>query len=51
MKFVCPICGYVKEIDRDELPANFKCPQCGCPGDKFTKKDGTTRTPGTPSMC
>lgn len=39
MKFVCPICGYVEEIDGDELPANFKCPQCGCPGDKFTKKD------------
>ena len=32
MKFVCPVCGYVEEFDGDELPADYKCPQCGCPG-------------------
>ena len=31
-KFVCPVCGYVHE--GTEPPA--KCPQCGCPGAKFT---------------
>ena len=40
MKFVCPVCGYVEEFDGDELPADYKCPQCGCPGDRFTKQEG-----------
>ena len=40
MKFVCPVCGYVEEFDGEELPADYKCPQCGCPGDKFTKQSG-----------
>lgn len=39
MKFVCPVCGYVEEFDGDELPADYKCPQCGCPGSKFTKQE------------
>ena len=38
MKFVCPVCGYVEEFDGDELPADYVCPQCGCPGAKFTKQ-------------
>ena len=40
MKFVCPVCGYVEEFDGDELPADYKCPQCGCPGSRFTKQEG-----------
>ena len=40
MKFVCPVCGYVEEFDGDELPADYKCPQCGCPGERFTKQEG-----------
>lgn len=37
MKFVCPVCGFVEESDGEELPADFKCPQCGVSGDRFTK--------------
>lgn len=38
-KFVCPVCGYVYE--GDEIPADFKCPTCKCPGTKFTEmKEG-----------
>ena len=39
-KYVCPICGYVHE--GNEPPE--KCPQCGCPGAKFTvqEADGLT---------
>ena len=40
MKFVCPVCGFVEEFDGEELPADFKCPQCGVSGDRFTKMDG-----------
>ena len=40
MKFVCPVCGYVEEFDGDQLPVDYKCPQCGCPGAKFTKQSG-----------
>ncbi len=32
-KYVCPVCGYVYE---GENPPE-KCPQCGCPGEKFTE--------------
>jgi len=39
-KFVCPVCGYVYEGDS----APEKCPQCGCPGAKFTVKDGNGMT-------
>ena len=41
MKFVCPVCGYVEEFDGDELPADFKCPQCGVSGDRFIKQADT----------
>ena len=39
MKFVCPVCGYVEEFDGDQLPEDFKCPQCGVPGSRFLKQD------------
>ena len=32
-KFVCPVCGYVHEVDS----APEKCPQCGVPGAKFNE--------------
>ena len=41
MKFVCPVCGYVEEFDGEELPADFKCPQCGVSGDRFIKQSET----------
>ena len=31
------VCGFVEEFDGEELPADFKCPQCGVSGDRFTK--------------
>ena len=40
MKFVCPVCGYVEEFDGDQLPEDFKCPQCGVPGSRFLKQEG-----------
>ena len=39
MKFVCPVCGYVDEFDGDQLPEDFKCPQCGVPGSRFLKQE------------
>ncbi len=39
MKFVCPVCGYVYE--GDSIPEGYACPQCKCPGEKFTEmKEG-----------
>ena len=34
-KYVCPICGYVHE---GEMPDDFKCPLCKCPGSKFIEQ-------------
>jgi rubrerythrin len=34
-KYVCPICGYVHEGD---MPADFVCPLCKCPGAKFVEQ-------------
>ena len=34
-KYVCPVCGYVYEGDNPPE----KCPQCGVPGEKFTKME------------
>ena len=31
---LCPVCGYVYE--GDSIPEGFVCPQCKCPGEKFT---------------
>ena len=39
MKFVCPVCGYVEEFDGDQLPEDFKRPQCGVPGSRFLKQE------------
>ena len=39
MKFVCPVCGYVEEFDGDQLPEDFKSPQCGGPGAPFLKQE------------
>lgn len=39
-KYVCPICGYVYE---GENPPE-KCPQCGCPGSKFTVQESGEMT-------
>ena len=36
-KWVCPVCGYVYE--GDEMPADYKCPQCKVPGSKFKLMD------------
>lgn len=33
MKYVCTVCGYVYE--GDSLPADFVCPVCKAPADKF----------------
>ncbi len=33
----CTICGYIYE--GEELPADYKCPICGMPADKFVKAD------------
>ena len=41
MKFVCPVCGYVEEFDGDQLPEDFKCPQCG--GKIILKKSRNNR--------
>lgn len=37
MKYRCPVCGYIHEGNS----APEKCPQCGAPGDKFIKVEGT----------
>ncbi len=37
-KFVCKVCGYVYE--GDELPADFKCPVCNAPREKFEEQSG-----------
>ena len=41
MKFVYPVCGYVEQFDGEELPADFKCLQCGVSGDRFIKQSET----------
>ena len=37
-KFVCPVCGYVYE--GESMPADFVCPVCKVPGEKFIKQAG-----------
>ena len=37
-KFVCPICGYVYE--GESMPADFVCPICKAPGEKFIEQSG-----------
>ena len=39
-KFICPVCGYVHEGNQPPE----KCPQCGCPGEKFKEQGGEELT-------
>ena len=39
-KFICPVCGYVHEGNRPPE----KCPQCGCPAEKFKEQGGEELT-------
>lgn len=34
--FRCTVCGYI--CDKDELPADYKCPICRAPASKFEKR-------------
>ena len=36
--WVCPWCGFV--YHGEKLPENYVCPLCGCPGEKFIRKEG-----------
>jgi rubredoxin len=36
--WVCPWCGFV--YHGEKLPDGYVCPLCGCPGDKFIRKEG-----------
>ena len=36
--WVCPWCGFV--YHGEKLPTGYVCPLCGCPGDKFIRKEG-----------
>ena len=45
MKYVCPICGYVYDEEREGIPFSeltqaWKCPLCGAPKSSFRPKDG-----------
>lgn len=45
MKYRCTICGYVYDEDKEgvkfaDLPADWKCPTCGAPKDKFVPVEG-----------
>ena len=34
--WICTVCGYI--CDKDELPADYKCPICRAPASKFEKR-------------
>lgn len=43
-KYVCPICGYVYDEEKEgvkfsDLPSDYTCPVCGAPIDLFTKEE------------
>jgi rubrerythrin len=45
MKYVCQVCGYVYDEDKEgkkfeELPADWSCPVCRAPKAKFAKQEG-----------
>ena len=40
-QYRCPICGYVAEFEGD-MPADYACPQCKCPGERFEKPASTS---------
>jgi len=37
-KFVCSVCGYV--FEGEALPADFTCPICKAPAEKFIEQKG-----------
>ena len=40
-QYRCPICGYIAEFE-GEMPADYVCPQCKCPGERFEKLGGAS---------
>lgn len=50
MKYICKICGYVYDDDRekvpfDELPADWTCPLCGAPKELFAPQEPASEAP------
>lgn len=44
MKYVCTICGYVYDDEKEkipfnQLPDNYECPLCGVGKEKFEKEN------------
>ena len=37
--FKCLLCGYIVEIEDEELPEDYVCPLCGAPASDFEKID------------
>ena len=42
MKYICNVCGYIyddekEEVKFEDLPADWTCPVCGVPKSEFTK--------------
>ncbi len=45
MKYVCGVCGYVYDEEKEgtkweELPADWRCPVCKAPKEKFSAQEG-----------
>ncbi|MBQ9643181.1 MAG: rubredoxin, partial [Lachnospiraceae bacterium] len=45
MKYVCGVCGYVYDEEKEgakweALPADYKCPVCKAPKEKFSAQAG-----------
>ena len=44
MKYICTVCGYVYDEDKEgvkweDVPDNYKCPLCSVGKDKFEKAE------------
>ena len=42
MKYICNVCGYIyddekEEVKFEDLPEGWTCPLCGVPKSEFTK--------------
>ena len=42
MKYICNVCGYIyddekEEVEFEDLPEDWTCPVCGVPKSEFTK--------------
>ena len=42
MKYICNVCGYIyddekEEVKFEDLPEEWTCPLCGVPKSEFTK--------------